>query len=94
MARHHPATWLAQKARTGVADLPSNAAWLLSKAVGEPAEAVASGVDTAVDQAKAGGRAGKRAVQRLPFGSDRGGREVGGSAGGRRACARGGAGRG
>jgi hypothetical protein len=60
----NPAVWLTEKAKTGVADLPRNAAWLASKTLGPPAEAAADGVAD-------GGRALRRTAQKALPGHDR-----------------------
>ncbi len=65
----NPAVWLTEKAKTGVVDLPKNAAWVASKTLGPPASAIADGaeaarkalpggdrVDARLDEARAGGR--------------------------------------
>lgn len=47
MSMNNPAAWLVAKAKTGVRDLPSNAAWLVTKAVAEPAGSAVNGVEEA-----------------------------------------------
>ena len=63
MARN-PAVWLAEKAKTGVADLPRNAAWVASKTLGPPVSAVAEGAETAAGNAANGVADGNRTLRR------------------------------
>jgi hypothetical protein len=57
MANQSPVGWLSTKAKTGLRDLPSNAAWVLSKALqpAKPAfEDISEGASAATDSVGAG----------------------------------------
>jgi len=68
MTERHPVRWLANRARSGISDLPANAAWLLGKVAGG-----ANGVSTGspFEGVREGGRSVRNAVaDTLPFGKD------------------------
>jgi chromosome segregation ATPase len=61
---------LSEQAWTGLRDMPSNAAWLLSRAL-KPAEAVGSAADSAITEARdQARRAGATMVDVVPLGGD------------------------
>ena len=63
MARN-PAVWLAEKAKTGVADLPRNAAWVAAKTLGPPVSAEWPSAETAAGNAANGVADGSRTLRR------------------------------
>src|SRR5215211_2373449 len=65
MARPHPARWLSDQARLGLRELPTNAAWLLSRAVQQPADAAGSAAAGTRDKAR---KLGASLVDAAPLG--------------------------
>ena len=52
MANIHPAHWLSENAKAGLKELPSNAAWLLSKAT-QPAESAGTTAEEKTSEERA-----------------------------------------
>lgn len=66
----HPVHWLSEQTRTGLRDLPSNAAWLLSRAL-QPAETAGSAATTAAADTRDTARKVKASVvDAAPVGGD------------------------
>jgi colicin import membrane protein len=70
MTRSHPMRWFSEQARTGLSELPSNAAWLLSRALA-PVEAAGSASGSAAsgtqDRAR---KVGASVLDAAPIGGD------------------------
>ena len=70
MPRSTVVGWLSERARTGVREMPSNAAWMLSRAF-RPAETVGSATESAAAGARDRGRKVRSAVvNATPFDGD------------------------
>src|SRR6185436_19689223 len=62
MANIHPAHWLSEYAKAGLKELPSNAAWLLSKAA-QPAESAGTTAEEKTSEVKASAREKMRGLR-------------------------------
>lgn len=70
MTRPHPMHWLSERSRAGLQELPSNAAWLLSRAL-KPAESAGSAAETAASGTRDRARKVRASVvDAVPVGGD------------------------
>jgi colicin import membrane protein len=70
MPRSHPMRWLSEQARTGLSELPSNAAWFLSRAL-PPVEAAGSAAESAASGTRERARkVGASVLDAAPIGGD------------------------